>query len=110
MSTRAYAMRQNSFFRVDEWNFLLDAVVAQDVQEYLAKGAYAKARALLSVRFLARFKEPSPGETEEAYKKCHRFAKKGRKETIVRIRAKTQDEWVTRMKNLNNVRLFPYLS
>ncbi|TBU50979.1 hypothetical protein BD310DRAFT_776202, partial [Dichomitus squalens] len=102
MHTRTYAMRQNSYFRPDEWNFLLAAVLDQEVQEYLDKGSYTKARALLSARFQEHFTSPSAGETEEAFKQRLRFAKKGRKGDIVRIRAESQEEWDARMQQLNN--------
>ena len=62
MARRAYAMRQNSYWRPDEWNWLSAAVLDADIQEYLAKTEYQKARALLAARFRAVFTSPSAGE------------------------------------------------
>ena len=100
---REYAMRQDSYFRPDEWKFLEREGRDVDVQALVAKGEHAQARSLLSARFKARFTEPSPGETEEAYRKRRRGASKDRKANISRIGAETREQWEARMATLNDV-------
>ncbi|KAI1782805.1 hypothetical protein LXA43DRAFT_977387 [Ganoderma leucocontextum] len=102
MAPRAYSMKQDSFFRPQEWEFLERVVLDVEVQEYVAKGEYNKARAILASRWHEEFKGPTGGESDETYKKRLRFAKKTRKSHIARRRAETQEEWDARMRLLNN--------
>ncbi|PIL25725.1 hypothetical protein GSI_11475 [Ganoderma sinense ZZ0214-1] len=100
MAPRVYTMRQGSFFRPLEWRWLNNAVLDTDVQEWLAKKDYPNARAVLVDGFHRNFTTPAEGETDEAFKKRRRGAKKSRKENIVRIRAESEEEFQTRMQNL----------
>ncbi|KAI1787315.1 hypothetical protein LXA43DRAFT_975303 [Ganoderma leucocontextum] len=109
MAPRAYSMKQDSFFRPQEWEFLERVVLDVEVQEYVAKGEYNKARAILASRWHEEFKGPTGGESDETYKRRLRFAKKTRKGHIARRRAETQEEWDARMRQLNN-RLSKWLS
>ncbi|KAI1782323.1 hypothetical protein LXA43DRAFT_977623 [Ganoderma leucocontextum] len=109
MAPRAYSMKQDSFFRPQEWEFLERVVLDVEVQEYVAKGEYNKARAILASRWHEEFKGPTGGESDEIYKRRLRFAKKTRKGHIARRRAETQEEWDARMRLLNN-RLSKWLS
>ena len=103
---RVYTMRQGSYFRPLEWEWLKKAVLDTEVQGWLAKKDYSSARAVLVQGFRAQFQSPAEGETEAAFKKRRRSAKRTRKENIVRIPAETEDAFKTRMLTLPDVPFF----
>ena len=99
-------MKQGSYWRVDEWEFLERTVNDPEVQLFVAKGEHNHARAVLTTLFRAKFTGPSGAESEDAFKKRFRWTKKARKGVVVRRRAETPEEWHTRMASLNDVRLY----
>lgn len=106
MPSRAYSMKQGSYWRAEEWNFLeAQATNDPEFREFIAKKDFSHARAVLSRLFRAKFTGPSGAENEEDFKKRLRWTKRVRKGLVVRRRAETPGEWETRMASLNDVRL-----
>ncbi|KAI1782275.1 hypothetical protein LXA43DRAFT_1104421 [Ganoderma leucocontextum] len=102
MPPRPYSMKQDSYWRVEEWEFLEGAVLDREVQEFITKKEYNHARALLSTQFRAKFTGPSGPEKDDVFKRRVRWTKKDRKGLITRRRAETEEEWEARMVDLNN--------
>ena len=101
-----YALRQKSYFRVEEYNWLKARVEEDDVKPLALDGKYTTARAILATAFRAQFTGPAPGETTKAFNKRRANTRKNRKGLVTQIRAETPQEWEERMRLLNDVRLF----
>ena len=103
LMARGYTMRQNSFFRTSEWDWLKKAVLKPDIQEWIAKQNYSNAHTVLVEGFQKKFTTSAEGESKEVYKKCHCGMKKNRKDQIVCIHTESEEEFEWRMAVLPDI-------
>ncbi len=101
---RQYALRQDSYWFKEEWDFLDEAVKDQVIQAWIAKQDYDKARGVLVARFREKFTGPVEGESDADFKKRLRGTSKQRKDVVSRRSKETLEAWDKRMRSLPEVR------